>query len=77
MNDFKKNLFSQGQTLFTQNEFNQAISEVREEIVNMAIQATHMAVAMEREACATLADNCLDIEKLGEQIRNRIPAQRQ
>ena len=77
MNDFKKNLFSQGQTLFTQNEFNQAISEVREEIVNMAIQATHMAVAMEREACATLADNCLDIEILGEQIRNRIPAQRQ
>jgi hypothetical protein len=77
MNQFAKNIFSQGQTLFTQLEFDKALAEVREEILGYAMHATHMAILIEREACAKMADECVDIEKLGDAIRNRIPEQRQ
>jgi len=77
MNEFKKNIFSQGQTLFTQLEFDNALAEVREEILGYAMHATHMAILIEREACAKMADECLNIEELGDAIRNRIPEQRQ
>jgi hypothetical protein len=77
MNEFAKNIFSQGQTLFTQNEFDKALAEVREEILGYAMHATHMAILIEREACAKMADECLNIEELGDAIRNRIPEQRQ
>lgn len=74
---FAKNIFSQGQTLFTQLEFDKAVSEVREEILGYAMHATRMAILIEREACAKMADECLNIEELGDAIRNRIPEQRQ
>ena len=77
MNEFAKNIFSQGQTLFTQNEFDKALAEVKQEILGYAMHATHMAILIEREACAKMADECLNIEELGEAIRNRIPGQRQ
>jgi len=41
------------------------------------MHATHMAILIEREACAKMADECLNIEELGDAIRNRIPEQRQ
>ena len=53
------------------------MAEVREEILGYAMHATHMAILIEREACAKMADECVDIEKLGDAIRNRIPEQRQ
>jgi len=77
MNEFAKNIFSQGQTLFTQNEFDKALAEVKQEILGYAMHATHMAILIEREACAKMADECLNIEELGDAIRNRIPEQRQ
>jgi len=77
MNQFTKNIFSQGQTLFTQNEFDKALAEVKQEILGYAMHATHMAILIEREACAKMADECLNIEELGDAIRNRIPEQRQ
>ena len=77
MNQFNKNIFSQGQTLFTQLDFDKALAEAKEEILNYAMQATRMAILMEREACAKMADECLNIEELGNAIRNRIPEQRQ
>jgi hypothetical protein len=77
MSQFTKNIFSQGQTLFTQNEFDKALAEVRQEILGYAMHATHMAILIEREACAKMADECLNIEELGDAIRNRIPEQRQ
>ena len=77
MNEFAKNIFSQGQTLFTQNEFDKALAEVKQEILGYAMHATHMAILIEREACAKMADECLNIEELGDAIRNRIPGQRQ
>lgn len=77
MENFKRNVFSQGQTLFTQLEFDQALAEAKDEIMGYAMRATSMAIIMEREACAKMAEECVDIEKLAEAIRNRIPEQRQ
>jgi Na+/phosphate symporter len=74
-NPFRKNVFSQ--TLFTQQEFNEALEDVKKEIMAYAMQATMMAIMLEREACAKMADECVNIEELGDAIRNRIPEQRQ
>jgi hypothetical protein len=74
---FEKNLLSQGQAFFTQDEFNKALSEAKAEIMAVAIQTTRQAILIEREECAKLADECVNIEELGEAIRNRIPSQRQ
>jgi hypothetical protein len=63
--------------LFTQSEFDEALNLARAEIMTVAIETTKQAIMIEREECAKLADVCVDIEKLGEVIRNRIPSQRQ
>jgi len=63
--------------LFTQQEFDEALALARAEIMTIAIETTKQAIMIEREECAKLADACVDIEKLGEAIRNRIPSQRQ
>ena len=70
--NFDKNIFAQGQTLFTQDEFNKALSEAKAEIMAIAIETTKQALAIEREECSKLADNCLNIETLGDEIRNRM-----
>ena len=70
--NFDKNIFAQGQTLFTQDEFNKALSEAKAEIMAIAIETTKQALAIEREERAKLADNCLNIETLGDEIRNRM-----
>jgi hypothetical protein len=56
---------------YTQQEFDQALALAKAEIMTVAVQTTKHAIAIENEACAELADNCVDIEKLGETIRNR------
>ena len=40
----------------------------------IAIETTKQAIQIEREACAEMADNCLNIETLGDAIRNRMKA---
>jgi hypothetical protein len=70
-------VFTQAQTLFTQQEFNEALEDVKKDIMAYAMQATMMAIMLEREACAKMADECVNIEELGDAIRNRIPEQRQ
>jgi hypothetical protein len=70
--NFEKNILSQGQTFFTQDEFNKALGEAKAEIMAIAIETTKQAIAIEREECAKLADNCLNIETLGDEIRNRM-----
>lgn len=62
--------------MYTQKEFDAALTEAKAEIMAIAIQTTKQAILIEREECAKLADECLDIEKLGDAIRNRIPNQR-
>lgn len=84
---FDKNIFSQGQTLFTQLEFDKALSEAKAEIMAVAIQTTKQAMFLERRACAQMLLDMADMEDEGtvctalrnaaEQMFNRIPAQNQ
>lgn len=85
--NFDKNIFAQGQTLFTQDEFNKALGEAKAEIMAVAIQTTKQAMFLERRACAQML---LDMAELTEnvevatvlreasnQLVNRIPVQNQ
>ena len=88
MSDFQKQFLAKGvgNQLFTQKEFDDALSEAKAEIMAMAIEASRTAVMMEREYCAKLVDKmadeeegelCTAIRNVAEAIRNRIPSQRQ
>ena len=57
--------------MFTQKEFDRALEEAKAEIMSFAIDAARQAVDMENEMCAKLAEECVDIEKLADQIRAR------
>jgi hypothetical protein len=84
---FDKNIFSQGQTLFTQDEFNKALSEAKAEIMAVAIQTTKQAMFLERRACAQMLMDMADMEDEGtvctalrnaaEHMINRMPSQNQ
>ena len=56
---------------FTQAEFDESLAIAKAEMMTIAIQTTKHAIAIENEACATLADNCTNIEELGDLIRAR------
>ena len=81
------NIFEQGKTLYTQNEFNEALTEAKAEIMAIAIQTTKQAMFLERRACAQMLLDMADMEDEGavctalrnaaEQMFNRIPAQNQ
>ena len=80
LSDFQKRFLlgqGAGQTLYTEKEFNEALTQAKAEIMAVAIQTTKQAILIEREECAKLADECVNIKELGEVIRNRIPSQRQ
>ena len=74
-----------GVTLFTQQEFDDALAIAKAEIMAMAIEASRTAVMMEREACAKIVEDWSDgitdpenkAKEVAELIRNRIPSQRQ
>jgi hypothetical protein len=87
MSDFQKQFMAKGvgNTLFTQKEFDDALAMAQAEIMAMAIEASKTAVLMEREACAKIAEaygnSASDHEagaslNIAEDIRNRIPSQR-
>ena len=87
LTDFQKKFFARGTgaTLFTQEEFDEALAVARAEIMQIAIDTTKTAIAIEREECAKIVDAMrkglegvdvpmvLDItlEQLAGQIRNR------
>jgi hypothetical protein len=86
--NFEKNILSQAQTFFTQDQFNQALNEAKAEIMAVAIQTTKQAIFMERQACAEMAfayeaklagkeDDENFNSPLANDILNRIPTQRQ
>lgn len=86
--NFEKNILSQGQAFFTQDEFNKALSEAKAEIMAVAIQTTKQAIFIERQACAEMAyayeaklagkeDDENFNSPLANDILNRIPVQRQ
>ena len=65
------NIFDQGKTLYTQNEFNEALAEAKAEIMAIAIQTSKQAILIERNACADLALEWSQ-EELSEAIRHRM-----
>jgi hypothetical protein len=81
------NIFEQGKTLFTQNEFNQALAEAKAEIVLIAVHTTKQAMYLERRACAQMLLDMANAEDKGtvctalrtaaEHMVNRIPVQNQ
>jgi hypothetical protein len=64
--NFEKNLLSQGQAFFTQDEFNQALTEAKAEIMAIAIQTTKQAIAIERQACSEVCKRLAEQEDEGE-----------
>jgi len=68
------NIFEQGKTLYTQNEFNDALAEAKAEIMAIAIQTTKQAIEIERNACADMA-LAWSQEELSEAIRHRMRPQ--
>jgi hypothetical protein len=68
------NIFEQGKTLYTQNEFNDALAEAKAEIMAVAIQTTKQALVIERNACADIA-LAWSQEELSEAIRHRMRPQ--
>ena len=81
------NIFEQGKTLYTQNEFNTALTEAKAEIIAVAIQTTRQAMFLERRACAQMLLDMADAEDEGavctalrnaaENMVNRVPVQNQ
>jgi len=81
------NIFEQGKTLYTQNEFNQALTEAKAEIMSIAIQTTRQAMFLQRRACAQMLLDMADAEDEGavctalrnaaEYMVNRLPSQNQ
>ncbi len=69
--NFEKNILSQAQTFFTQDQFNQALSEAKAEIMAVAIQTTKQAIGIEREACAQIAQQA-GFDELAHAIRTRM-----
>jgi hypothetical protein len=78
LSNFQKKFLAvgQGQQVYTQHEYDNAVAEAKAEIIAIAIEATKYAIAVEREACAVMADECVDIEKLGDAIRSRALVQK-
>jgi hypothetical protein len=73
-------------TLFTQQEFDEALAIGRAEIMTVAIETSKRAILIERQACAELLKRLAEQEDEGElstalfnaamAIMNRIPSQR-
>ena len=73
-------------TFFTQQEFDDALTIAKAEIMTVAIETTKKAIMIEREECAKVVDEaaanedegetCTALKNAAEAVRNRIPSQR-
>ena len=89
LSDFQKRFLlgtGAGQTLFTEKEFGEAMTQAKAEIMAIAIETSKQAIMIEREECAKILEEEMAeqdiavrgvLEMLAERIRNRIPSQRQ
>ena len=61
MNDFQKSFLARGtgQTLFTQKEFDDVLAVAKAQIMQVAIETTKTAIAIEREECAKVCEEIL------------------
>lgn len=89
LSNFQKNFLagSGHMQVFTQTEFDDALTLAKAEIMTVAIETTKQAIFIERDECAKIIEKLADEEDEGElrtalknaadAVRNRIPAQRQ
>lgn len=90
LSDFQKRFLlgtGAGQTLYTDKEFTEALSQAKAEIMAVAIETSRQAVMIERQACADVVLELASEEDEGEvstalknaaeAVLNRIPSQRQ
>ena len=86
LSNFQKNfLAGSGHVeVFTQKEFDEALTLAKAEIMTVAIQTTKQAILIEREECAKIVDKWAEsissepeMKEIAHEIRNRIPVQRQ
>lgn len=69
LTDFQRNFLlhqGAGQTLFTQKEFDERLTQAKAEIMAVAIQTSKQAVQIERRACAELVMRLANEEDEGE-----------
>jgi hypothetical protein len=73
MNDFQKSFLARGtgSTLYTQKEFDDQLAIAKAQIMQVAIETTKTAIAIERGECAKIADN-MELPAVAEAIRNRM-----
>lgn len=87
MSDFQKSFLGRsGMTVYTQKEFDEQLGIAKAEIMQIAVDTTKTAIAIEREECAKIVDemrknmDCPDapmvldvtLTQLADQIRNRL-----
>ena len=71
LTNFQKKFLAvgQGQQVFTQHEYDNAVAAAKAEIIAIAIEATKYAISVEREACAVLIEE--RYPEGAQQIRDR------
>lgn len=58
MSDFQKSFLGRGgMTVYTQKEFDEQLAIAKAEIMQIAVDTTKTAIAIEREECAKIAEN--------------------
>jgi peptide subunit release factor 1 (eRF1) len=83
MSDFTKSFLGRsGMTVYTQKEFDEQLAIGKAEIMQIAIDTTKTAIAIEREECAKILDRlaededegelCTALRNAAEAIRNRL-----
>ena len=83
MSDFQKSFLGRsGMQVYTQKEFDEQLAVAKAQIMQVAIETTKTAIAIEREECAKIAESlaaeedegetCTAINKVAEAIRNRL-----
>ena len=83
MSNFQKSFLGRsGMTVYTQKEFDEQLAVAKAQIMQVAIETTKTAIAIEREECVKIAEalaaeedegeTCTAIKKVAEAIRNRL-----
>jgi len=87
MSDFQKSFLARGgMQVYTQKEFDEHLAVGKAQIMQIAIDTTKTAIAIEREECAKLVDEMrkglegvdvpmvldVSLDRLADQIRNRL-----
>lgn len=88
MSDFQKSFLSRsGMQVYTQKEFDEQLAVAKAQIMQVAIETTKTAIAIEREECAKIADEMVKglegvddmplsvgvaLDQCAQKIRNRL-----